>query len=99
MDPSSIVGNLSMVRSHFELFVFLFFGLPALSFLAMKFWIASRSARAQRVTNWFVPTDLESESARTHYSMQQQSVAFAHQLHRNSRHAVAVRKSSSRRSA
>jgi hypothetical protein len=34
-----------------------------------------------------------------HYTMQHQSVAFAQQHHRNSRHAVEVRKSSSRRSA
>jgi hypothetical protein len=34
-----------------------------------------------------------------HFSMQHQSVAFAHRVNRNSRHAVAVRKSSSRRSA
>ena len=90
MDPSSIGANLSILRDHFAPFVVLLFGLPALTFLAMRFWIAGRSAKAQRTTNWFVPTDLESESARLHLSMQ---------LHRNSRHAVAVRKSSSRRSA
>jgi hypothetical protein len=33
-----------------------------------------------------------------HYSMQHQSVAFAHQLHRNARHAVVARNSRSRRS-
>jgi hypothetical protein len=87
-----------MIRDHFAPFVALLFGLPAVTFLAMKFWTAGRSAKAQRTTSWFVPTDLESESARMHYAMQHQSVAFAHQLHPTARHAVAARKSSSRRS-
>jgi hypothetical protein len=96
VDPSSVVANLSMIPSHFEFFVVLLFGLPAMTFLAMKFWIAGRSTRAQRVTNWFVPTDLESESARMHYSMQHQS--GAPRVHRHLRHADAVKNSSSKRS-
>lgn len=99
MNPASIGANLSLVREHLPLFVFLLFGVPAVSFISIKFWIAGRSARVQRTTNWFVPTDLESESAHMHYSMQHQSVAFAHRVNRNSRHAVAVRNTSSRRSA
>jgi len=93
MDPLSIEAHLSVIRNHFELFVVLLFGLPAATFLAMKFWIAGRSAKAQRITNWLVPTDLELESARMHCGMQHKSVAFAHQV------TVAVRNSSSRRSA
>ena len=99
MDPANFGANLSFVRDHLPLFVFLLFGVPAVSFISMKFWIAGRSAKVQRATNWFVPTDLESESAKLHYSMQHNSVAFVHQVHRNSRHAVAARNSSSRRSA
>jgi|GEM_PF-6274556 len=99
MDPASFGANLSIVREHLPLFVLLLFGVPALSFISMKFLIAGRSAKTQRTTNWFVPTDLESDSAKLHYSMQHNSVAFAHQVHRNSRHAVAARNSSSRRSA
>ena len=98
MDPSSIGANLLIVRTHLELFVVLLVALPAFSFLLMKFWIAGRSTKVQRTTNWFVPTDLESDSAKMHYRMQHNSVAFAHQVHRNSRHAVAVRNSSSRQS-
>lgn len=66
MDPSSIGANLSILRDHFAPFVVLLFSLPALTFLVMKFWIAGRSAKTQRTTNWFVPTDLESESALQH---------------------------------
>jgi hypothetical protein len=98
MDPSSIGANLATFRDHLEFLVALLVVLPAVSFLLMKFWIAGRSARVPRTTNWVIP-DLESESAPTHHSMQQHSVAFAHQVSRNSRHAVAVRNSSSRRSA
>ncbi|WP_348264664.1 hypothetical protein P8935_09025 [Telmatobacter sp. DSM 110680] len=98
MDPSSIGAKLSTVRAHLEIFVVLLVALPAFSFLMMKFWIAGRSAKVQRNTNWFVPTDLESEAAKMHYSMQHNSVAFAH-VRRNQRTAVTVRKPSSRRSA
>jgi hypothetical protein len=98
MDPVSLSVNLSMLRDHLPLFVCLLFGVPALSFIGMKFWIAGRSSKVQRSSNWFVPTDLESDAAKMHYTMQHNSVAFAHQVHRNSRHAVAVRNSSSRRS-
>jgi hypothetical protein len=98
MDPSSIGENLLIVRAHLELFVVLLVALPAFSFLLIKFWIAGRSTKVQRTTNWFVPTDLESDSAKLHYSMQHNSVAFA-QVHRNQRTAGPVRKSSSRRSA
>ena len=99
MDPASFGPNLSMVRDHLPLFLFLLFGLPIASFVAIKFWIAGRSARVQRTTNWFVPTDLESDAARMHFSLQHNSVAFARRVHRNSRHAVAARNSNSRRSA
>ena len=98
MDSANLSANLTLVRDHLPLFVCLLFGVPAVSFICMKFWIAGRSAKVQRRTNWFVPTDFESDSAKMHYSMQHNSVAFAHQVHRNSRHAVAVRNSSSRRS-
>jgi len=99
MDPSSFGPHFSLLLGHMELFVFLLFGLPAITFISIKFWIAGRSSRVQHSTNWFVPDDLESDAAKMHYSMQHKSVAFAHQVHRNSRHAVAVRNSSSRRSA
>jgi hypothetical protein len=98
MDPSSIGASLANVRDHLEFLVVLLVGLPAVSFLLIKFWITGRSARVLPTTNWFVP-DLESESSTMHHSMQQQSVPFALQVSRNSRHAVAVRNSSSRRSA
>ena len=97
MDAANLSGNFDLVRDHLTLIVCLLFGVPAASFLCMKFWTASRSARVQRRTNWFVPADLESDAAKMHYAMQHNSVAFAHQVHRNSRHAVAVRNSGSRR--
>lgn len=99
MDFTNFGSNFSMVREHLSLFAFLLFGLPLFSFVSIKFWIAGRSSRVQRATNWFVPNELESEAARMHYDMRHQSVAFAHRAYRNSRHAVAVRKPSSRRSA
>lgn len=99
MDPANLNSNISLVRDHLPLIVCLLVGIPAVSFIGMKFWIATCSAKVQRSTNWFVPTDLDSDTAKLHYSMQHNSVAFAHQVHRNSRHAVAVRHSSSRRRA
>jgi hypothetical protein len=98
MDLTNLGTNFSLVRDHLALFVSLLFGLPVVSFVGIKFWIAGRSAKVQRSTNWFVPTDLESDAAKMHYSMQHNSVAFAHRVHRASRHATAVRDSSSRRS-
>ena len=99
MDPASFGAHFSIVRDHLQLFAVLLFALPTVSFLSMKCWTAGHSARVQRTTNWFVPTDLESESAKLHYSMGNQSIAFANRAQRNTRHAVAVRISSSRRSA
>ena len=99
MDPASFGAHFSMVRDHLPLFLFLLFGLPPISFVCIKFWIAGRSAKVQRTTTWFVPADLESDAAKMHFSMQHNSVAFARRGHRNSRHAVAARNSSSRRSA
>jgi hypothetical protein len=98
MDPANVGANFSMVREHLQIFAVLLFALPALTFVSIKFWIAGRSAKAQRTTDWFVPSDLESEAARMHYEMGRNSVAFAHQVNRTSRHAVAARNSSSRRS-
>ena len=98
MDPASFGTNFSMVREHLQLFATLLFGLPAVSFVSIKFWIAGRSTKPQRATDWFVPSDLESEAARMHYEMGRSSVAFAHRVNRNSRHAAAGRNSSSRRS-
>ncbi|MGA8088825.1 MAG: hypothetical protein WCA10_16205 [Terracidiphilus sp.] len=96
MDPSSIGANLSVIRNHVELFVVLLFGVPAVFILAIKLWVAHRATRAQRITNWFVPTDFDSESARLHYSMQHQAVALAHKSRRNARHAAPARKSNSK---
>jgi hypothetical protein len=99
MDPASFGADSSMVRGHLQLFASLLFGLPVITFISIRFWIAARSAKVQRTTNRFVPTDLESDAAKMHFSMQHNSVAFAHQVHRNSRHAITVRKSSTRRSS
>ena len=77
MDPSSIGAGLTNVREHLPLFLACLAGLPIVSFLTLKLWIAGHASKAQRTTNWFVPTDLESESERMHYNMQKGSVAFA----------------------
>ena len=77
-------GNFPMVSEHLTLFGFLLFALPVTSFMMIKLWIAARANKSQRKTEWFVPHNLESESARFHYSMGHQSVAFARQVHRGS---------------
>jgi hypothetical protein len=99
MDPVNLSANLSLVRDHLQLFVGLLFGLPIVTFVGIQFWIAGHSAKVQRTTNWFVPTDLESDAAKMQYSMQRNSVAFAHRINRNARHPVPVRNSGPRRSA
>ena len=45
MDPASVGTHFSMIRDHLQLFVFLLFGTPALSFVSIKFWIAVGSSR------------------------------------------------------
>jgi hypothetical protein len=88
MDPAILSLNLSSLSDHLRLFVCLLFGLPTVSFVGIRFWIARHSAKVQRNTNWFVPTDLESDAARMHYSLQHNSVAFGHLVRPNSRAAV-----------
>jgi hypothetical protein len=73
-----------MVREHLTLLGLLFLALPVTSFMMIKLWSAARANTSQRRTEWFVPNDLESESARFHYSMGHQSVAFARQVRRGS---------------
>lgn len=99
MDPANFGPNLSVVRDHLPFFLFLLFGLPVMSFIGFKFWIVGHSARVQRTTHWFVPTEIESDAARMHFSLQHNSVAFNRQVHRKARHAGAARNASSRRSA
>ena len=86
MEIADLGTNLSLVRDHLSLFSLLLFALPLTSFLGIKFWIAARASKVQRSTNWFVPTDLDSEAARLHYSMGRQSTGFTQR--RNLRHSV-----------
>jgi hypothetical protein len=87
VDIPNLGANFSMVGEHFQLFVTLLFALPLVSFVSIKCWIAARAGKVQRTTNWFVPTDLESEAARMHHGMGRNSVAFNHQARPNSRPA------------
>ncbi len=93
MDPANFTASLSMVRDHLPLFLCLLFGLPIVSFIGILCWVAAHAAKVQRNTQWFVPTDLESDAAKMHYSMEHNSVAFAHHLHRRARHSAADRDS------
>lgn len=77
MDIPNLGANFSMVREHLPLFVILLFVLPLISFVTIKLWIAARASKTQRTTNWFVPDDLESKTARLHFSMSRDSIAFA----------------------
>ena len=87
MDPANFTANLSMVRDHLPLFLCLLFGLPIVGFIGILYWVAAHAAKVQRNTHWFVPTDLESDAAKMHYSMEHDSAAFAHHLHRRERHS------------
>jgi hypothetical protein len=95
MDPATLGATLSTIREYLPLFFLLLFGLPIITFVAITFWIAGRSAKVQRTTNWFVPTDLESDAARMHFSMQHNSTDFTRQRRR----AARGRNSSPRRKA
>ena len=90
MDIPNLGANFSMVREHLQLFAVLLFALPLISFVSIKFWIAARASKTQRLTNWFVPDDLDSEAAHVHYSMGRNSVAFA-RARRRPRPAPAAR--------
>lgn len=70
MEIANLGANFSLVRDHLSLFSLLLFALPLSSFLGIKFWTAARASKVQRSTDWFVPTDLDSEAARLHYSLQ-----------------------------
>jgi hypothetical protein len=98
MDLQNLGSNFSILHDHLQFILCLFFGLPLMSFVSIRFWIAARASRVQRTTSWFVPDDLESDAARLHYSLQHHSVAFANSLPRHPRHANASRNSASRRS-
>ena len=78
-------GFLFLVCEYLTVFGFLFFALPVASFMIIKLWSAARASKSQRKTEWFVPNDLESESARFHYGMGHQSVEFARQARRGRR--------------
>lgn len=80
MDFANFGGNFPMLREHITLIGSLLLALPFTSFMIIRLWIAARANQSQRRTEWFVPTDLRSESARFHYSMGHQSVAFARQV-------------------
>jgi hypothetical protein len=94
VDIPNLGTNLAMAREHLQIFAILLFAVPVISFVSIKLWIAARASKTQRTTNWFVPDDLESETARLHYSMGRSSVAFAH-----ARKPVARRDTKVRRSA
>ena len=96
MDPANFTASLSMVRDHLPLFLCLLFGLPVVSFIGILYWVAAHAAKVQRNTHWFVPTDLESDAAKMHYSMEQDSVSFARHLRRRVRHSTADRDSGPR---
>lgn len=96
MEIQNLGANFSMVQEHFELFIILLFALPLISFVSIKFWIAAHASKVQRSTDWFVPTDLESETAHIHYGMGQNSVAFKHKSRPNLRpaqHSSKIRRS------
>lgn len=99
MDIPNLGANFSMAREHLQLFAILLFALPLISFVSIKFWIAARANKVPRATNWFVPDDLESETARMHYEMGRNSAAFANRVPRNPRSAITARNSGMRPSA
>ncbi len=99
MDIPNLGTNFSMVREHLQLFSILLFALPSISFLSIKLWIAVRANKVPRTTNWFVPDDLESETARMHYEMGRNSAAFAQRVLRNPGAPAAARSSAMRRRA
>lgn len=93
MDIANFGANFSMAREHLTLFAFLVFALPFIGFAGAKLWIAARASKSQRRRDWFVPVDFNSEAARLHYSMGNQSVAFV-TARRHPRHTT--RRSSGR---
>lgn len=90
MDPANLTVNFSMIRDHLQLFLSLLFGLPIVSSVVIRFWIAGQAAKVQRTTNWFVPDDLESDVAKMHFARHHNRRAFARLIHRSSRHSTAV---------
>jgi hypothetical protein len=100
MDILNLGADASVVRSHIELFALLLLGLPAISFLTMKFWLATRAAsKVQRTTEWVVPQHLESEGARSLRARPARTSLMVHQIESQRRHAAATKIASLKRSA
>jgi hypothetical protein len=101
MDTLSFSVNASVVRSHIELFAFLLLALPAISFLTMKFWLATRAtSKVQRTTEWVVvPQELEQERGRSPRGRPARTSLTVHQIECQRRHAAAMKISSLKRSA
>ncbi len=100
MDTLSFSVNASVVRSHIELFAFLLLALPAISFLTMKFWLATRAtSKVQRTTEWVVSQELEPERARPLRGRPATTSLTVHQIECQRRHAAATKISSLKRSA
>ena len=99
MDILNLGADASVVRSNIELFAFLLMALPAISFLMMKFWLATRvSSKVQRTTEWVVPQELEPERARP-LRARPATTLTVHQIECQRRLAGATKISSLKRSA
>ena len=100
MDTLNLGADASVLRSHIELFAFLLLALPAISFLTMKFWLATRTtSKVQRTTEWVVPQELEPERARPLRGRPASSTLTVHQIACQRRHAAATKIPSLKRSA
>jgi len=99
MDILNLGADASVVRSNIELFAFLLMALPAISFLMMKFWLATRAtSKVQRTTEWVVQQELEPERARP-LRARPATTLTVHQIECQRRLAGATKISSLKRSA
>jgi hypothetical protein len=82
MEFVNLTPDLSIVRAHVELFAYLLFALPPVTFLSIKFWITLKTAsKVQRSTQWFVPNELDSQETRTPSDRPIAAEFVTHQLH------------------
>ena len=91
MDLIKTLSELSFLRQQLAFFCLLFFALPPLSFIAIKFLLGARAAsRTQRTTQWFVPQDLDSDAMRNLFDRQPAPAFSTRQIHPDPRRAKEV---------
>ena len=82
MDPMNLTLGLPFAQAHAEVYGFLLFVLPALSFLSVKIWLISKDgAKAEHTTQWLIPHTDDADAVMLVFNYSRRSVIFVQQAH------------------